>query len=162
MEKSENVDCNEFGFDPHMDFSQFLEEAKCRKGRAKNAQPRQNSPSLVEQKTMGGEGKVKKSWKSSLFSWWKVNKKVKPQKGPLTTPIHNPNARQGSVSGPIYGSGGNAASLAQQRARRPTSGPITAMFAHSRGGEVGIPYVSLDQLNHPTGHQAYGPVYLVT
>ncbi|KAK9157736.1 hypothetical protein Scep_004310 [Stephania cephalantha] len=97
MEKSENVDNNEFGFDPHIDFSQFLEEAKCHKGQVRNAQRRQNSPSLVEQKTLGGEAKVKKSWKSSLFSWWKVNKKVKPQKGHLSTTIHNPNVRQGSV-----------------------------------------------------------------
>ncbi|KAL5822254.1 hypothetical protein ACOSQ3_020160 [Xanthoceras sorbifolium] len=143
-------------FDPQLDFSQFLEEAR----QHANEMSFQSSSTYTEElgkQKLGGEKKIKKSWKNSLFSWWKVHKKSKPSMEPAnTSSISNP--RKGHVSGPIYGSGRGD----DMKLRRSTSGPITNLFNPIRKGEDEMPYMCLDQLNDSHHVKSYGPVYLVT
>lgn len=106
----------------------------------------------------GEEKKMKKSWKNSLFGWWKVEKKSKTSTE-LANTSHISTPRKGHVSGPIYGSGRGDDT---RRNQRPTSGPITTFFNPIRRVENGIPYMSLDQLNDSHHVKSYGPVYLVT
>nr|XP_027125274.1 uncharacterized protein LOC113741832 isoform X2 [Coffea arabica] len=92
---------NYFGyeFDPHADFAQFLEEARkrtCDEGSFKVAPPDTEETRKTES---NGEKRNKKSWKSSLFSWLKSDKKSDN----LVEPLHGsaaPKLRRGIVSGP--------------------------------------------------------------
>ncbi|KAF8388663.1 hypothetical protein HHK36_025343 [Tetracentron sinense] len=139
------------GFDPHLEFSQYLEEARKHANEEEIQAP---WPYPKAEKIIMGEEKNKKSWKSYLFSWLKIDKKSKPHMEPASS-SHISKPRRGSVSGPLYGSGGQAESTH----RRPTSGPLAGLFNSKRSGGVEIAYMCLDQ---PSDVQAYGPVYLVT
>lgn len=120
-----------------------------------------------EKKTQLGEKKIRKSWKSSLFSWWKVHKKTKPDMDiePANT-NHISWPRKGHVSGPIYSSGIGG----DRKLRRTTSGSITSIsslfnFNSSRRvaeDDIDIPYMCLDQISSSNHVKSYGPVYLVT
>ncbi|KAK4839514.1 hypothetical protein QYF36_022487 [Acer negundo] len=144
-------------FDPQLDFSQFLEEAR---QHAKEVNFQASSTYTEEtgkKKQLGGEKKIKKSWKNSLLSWWKVHKKSKSSNEPAASSnISKP--RKGHVSGPIYGSGQGD----EMKLRRSTSGPITNLFNPINRGEDEIPYMCLDQINNSHPVKSYGPVYLVT
>ncbi|KAL6335300.1 hypothetical protein AAG906_029541 [Vitis piasezkii] len=154
--KCETGDYNDHGLDLQEDFSQFLEEAR---RHARQGNPQGPSPHGDEagKGRLSEEKRSKKSWKSTLFSWWKADKKNKPsvEQVPCSR-ISDP--RRGHVSGPIYGSGRRTDS----KQRRPTSGPLTSLFNPTRKAETDIPYVSLNQLSSSHSAQAYGPVYLVT
>ncbi|KAJ0075864.1 hypothetical protein Patl1_33867 [Pistacia atlantica] len=141
-------------FDPQIDFSQFLEEAK---QHAREMKFKASSTCFEETRKgkIGEEKKIKKSWKNSLFRWLKVEKKSKPCTEPANT-SHISKPRKGHVSGPIYGSGRG------DDMRRPTSGPITSFFKPIKRVENEIPYMCLDQLNDSHHVKSYGPVYLVT
>jgi hypothetical protein len=108
------------------------------------------------------EKKYKKSWKNSLFSWWKTNKKSKPAQVETATRTssYNSSPRRRLASGPVYGSGktndGNG------RHSRSTSGPLTGLFNPTKTSENEIPYTCLDRLDRPPAVQTYGPLYLVT
>ena len=138
------------------DYDQFLEEAR---RHARQGNPQGPSPHGDEagKGRLSEEKRSKKSWKSTLFSWWKADKKNKPsvEQVPCSR-ISDP--RRGHVSGPIYGSGRRT----DGKQRRPTSGPLTSLFNPTRKAETDIPYVSLNQLSSSHSAQAYGPVYLVT
>ncbi|CAK9144690.1 unnamed protein product [Ilex paraguariensis] len=147
-------------FDLQVDFTEFLEEARkhTSEGNFDVAPPypeEEGKKQLVEV----GERKNKKSWKSSLFSWLKPDKKSKPIVEPSNTTPYISKPKRGYVSGPIHGNGGGGAI---GRPRRPTSGPIMSLFNPTKKVENEIPYMCLDQLNNPHGFQSYGPVYLVT
>ncbi|RVX16889.1 hypothetical protein CK203_003405 [Vitis vinifera] len=154
--KCETGDYNDHGLDLQEDFSQFLEEAR---RHARQGNPQGPSPHGDEagKGRLSEEKRSKKSWKSTLFSWWKADKKNKPsvEQVPCSR-ISDP--RRGHVSGPIYGSGRRT----DGKQRRPTSGPLTSLFNPTRRAETDIPYVSLKQLSSSHSAQAYGPVYLVT
>ncbi|TXG68167.1 hypothetical protein EZV62_003102 [Acer yangbiense] len=145
-------------FDPQLDFSQFLEEARQHAKEVNFEASSTYTEEIGKKKQLEGEKKIKKSWKNSLLSWWKVHKKSKPSMEPAaSTNISNP--RKGHVSGPIYGSGRGD----EMKLRRPTSGPITNLFNPINTGEDEIPYMCLDQINNNSHHvKSYGPVYLVT
>jgi hypothetical protein len=87
--------------------------------------------------------KGKKSWKSSLVSWWRLDKK-----------------RQGHVSGPIL----NSYKGYDGKQKNPFSGPlITSLFKPTKRSEENeIPYMTLHQQNIPHPVQNYGPLYVVT
>ncbi|KAL5698602.1 hypothetical protein ACHQM5_029619 [Ranunculus cassubicifolius] len=157
--KAEPVEYTGNGFDPKKDFSQFLEEA--RKNRANVAHPQASLQHQTEEPKMSSEvKKSKRSWRKSLFSWLKVDRKSKTSRE-ASTSTHITNLRPGSLSGPIYGSGRKI--VPSHQLRRPASGPIANLFIPSRGEELELPYMCLDPLDHPTvSQQAYGPVYLVT
>ncbi|KAK0597948.1 hypothetical protein LWI29_030116 [Acer saccharum] len=145
-------------FDPQLDFSQFLEEARQHAKEVNFEASSTYTEEIGKKKQLEGEKKIKKSWKNSLLSWWKVHKKSKPSMEPAaSTNISKP--RKGHVSGPIYGSGRGD----EMKLRRPTSGPITNLFNPINKGEDEIPYMCLDQINNNSHHiKSYGPVYLVT
>ncbi|EEF28568.1 conserved hypothetical protein [Ricinus communis] len=147
-----------FEFDPQVDFTQFLEEAR-QHAREMNFQTASAQQPEEAGKRTGEEKKSKKSWRTSLFKWWKAdNKKSEASKEPENSSrISNP--RKGHVSGPIYGSGGLAV---ESKHRRQTSGPLTNLFNSTKRTGNEIPYMCLDQLSSPHGAKAYGPVYLVT
>ncbi|KAK9281759.1 hypothetical protein L1049_004664 [Liquidambar formosana] len=154
--KYELANFNGYVFDPQVDFSQFLEEARqhAREGDLKVPSPNREE---AGERSSGEEKKSKRSWKNSLFSWWKADKKTKPHVEPaIITQISN--SRRGHVSGPIYGSGGGVIG----RHRRPTSGPLTSLFNPTKRAENEMPYMCLDKLNNSHVVEAYGPVYLVT
>lgn len=146
-----------YEFDPHADFAQFLQEARkrtCDEGNFKAA-PRHSEETRKTQSN--GEKRNKKSWKSSLFSWLKSDKKSKN----LVEPLHGsatPKLSRGIVSGPTHGSAGG---LIPARPRKPISGPLTSLFNPAKK-EDEIPYISLSHLTNPHEAQSYGPVYLVT
>ncbi|XP_052183722.1 uncharacterized protein LOC127795839 isoform X3 [Diospyros lotus] len=142
-----------YGFDPKLDFSQFLEEAR------KHA-----SEEKPEGAAQPEEGKKKrKSWKRSLFPWWKSEQKSNSSReAPARS--HSSKSRYGNVSAPspIRESGGAGAT---GKPRRPTSGPLTGLFQFhpTKRVENEMPYLCLDKLTtDPYDVHSYGPVYLVT
>ncbi|KAI5602300.1 hypothetical protein BDE02_01G146900 [Populus trichocarpa] len=151
----EASDYGAYEFDPEVDFTQFLEEAR-QHAREMNLQSPLQHPESGKGR-VEEEKKSRRSWKRTLLKWWKAEKKTKPTVEP-TNSSHISNPRKGHVSGPIYGSGRGV----DARHRRQTSGPLTNLFNHSKRVENETPYMCLDQLNNPHGVKAYGPVYLVT
>nr|POE48289.1 hypothetical protein CFP56_49994 [Quercus suber] len=94
------------GFDSHVvDFSQFLQEAR-HHAREVGFHSSSLHPEENVKKRLAEEKKVKKSWKNSLLSWWKTDKKSKLQVEPEVS-SYNSTPRQRLVSGPIHGSGKN-------------------------------------------------------
>ncbi|XP_038996596.1 uncharacterized protein LOC120121263 [Hibiscus syriacus] len=146
--KHETKDRSCYEFDPRVNFSQFLEDAR-QHARGINLQ---RSSSCSETRS-GAAKKSKKSWRHSLFSWCKIDRKSKPG----SDPVHVSNKHYDS--GPLCGTtkGVETPSL------RPLSGPpFSVLFAPRRKMENELPYTSLDRLNNPYHVNSYGPVYLVT
>ncbi|KDP40623.1 hypothetical protein JCGZ_24622 [Jatropha curcas] len=146
-----------YEFDPQVDFTQFLEEARqhAREVNLQNSLP--HAEETVKTRTEE-EKKSKKSWKNTLFKWWKSdNKKGEASKQPANS-SHVSNPRKGHVSGPIYGTGGTV----DMKLRRQTSGPLANLFNPIKRTGNEAPYMCLDPINNPHGVKAYGPVYLVT
>lgn len=141
---------------------QFLKEARNHDYKGNVEVESSNSNKAGNAKQSSGGLKNKKSWKRSLFSWLKAEKKSnKPNMESSNSSYTIPKPPQrGYVSGPIHGGGGGISS----RPRRPNSGPLTGLFnSAKRTEEEQIPYVCLDKLNNnPPGFDCYGPVYLVT
>ena len=149
----ECVNLSGFGFDP---FDQFLEEARQHAGHI-NFQRSSSCSEEVGKKRLGGEKKSKKSWKNSLFSWWKIDRKSKPSSTPVDgLDISKPT--KGYGSGPLCGT----ARGADTRRRCLSSGSVSILFNPTRNVENEVPYMCLDQPNDPYQIKAYGPVYLVT
>ncbi|KAG6733134.1 uncharacterized protein LOC122279724 isoform X1 [Carya illinoinensis] len=147
------------GFDPYVDFSQFLEEARHHAGGV-DFQSSPFNPEERGKKRLPEEKQGKKSWKNSLLSWWKTDRKSnRPQVEPTSSSYISVTKRR-LVSGPIHGSG--KTNDGRQWHRRSTSGPLTGLFNPTKRVENGISYVCLDQLDRPHAIQTYGPVYLVT
>lgn len=144
------------GFDPHVDFSEFLQEAR-HHTRGVDFHSSILHPEENGKRRLSEEKRGKKSWKGSLLSWWKTDKKSKPQVEPASS-SYNSIPRRRLVSGPIHGSG----KTNDGRHRHPTSGPITSFFNPTKRVENEIPYICLEQLVKPNDIQTYGPVYLVT
>lgn len=142
-------------------FDQFLKEAKTHSTEANFDAATPHSSEEAGKKQFGGGQKSKKSWRKSLFSWLKTEKKCKPMPIPEEEPSNKPynisKPRRSYLSGPINGSG----SYKIDRPRRPNSGPLM-VFNSTKRMEDKMPYVCLDQLNSPRVVQSYGPVYLVS
>ncbi|XVF25301.1 hypothetical protein REPUB_Repub13aG0201600 [Reevesia pubescens] len=147
------VNLSGFGFDP---FDQFLEEAR-QHARDINFQRSSSCSEEVGKKRLGGEKKNKKSWKNSLFSWWKIDRKSKPSSNPVDG-LNISKPTKGYSSGPLCG----IARGVDAPRRRPSSGPVSILFNPTRKVENEVPYMCLDQPNDPYQINAYGPVYLVT
>ncbi|XP_061340870.1 uncharacterized protein LOC133287315 [Gastrolobium bilobum] len=146
---------DDYGFDLQEDFSLFLEEAR----QLGSAAKLKNSSVHPEESGKTGsdkEKKGKKSWKSSLISWWKVDKKSKHREEPTNDSKSKVSRkRQGQVSGPIYKSYKGA----DRKHWLPTSGPLTNLFKPTKTEEREIPYTSLHQQNSPCAMHNYGPLY---
>ncbi|KAG6664974.1 hypothetical protein I3843_02G113300 [Carya illinoinensis] len=147
-------------FDPNVDFSQFLEEAR-HHGRVVDFQSSPLYPEEKGKKRLAGDKQAsKKSWKNHLFSWWKTEKKSEPRVKSTSSSYMNSLPKRHLVSGPIHGSGKTKNN--DGRHGRPSSGPLTGLFNPTKRVENEIPYMCLDEVDRPQALQTYGPVYLVT
>ncbi|KAK4410461.1 Ubiquitin-conjugating enzyme E2 34 [Sesamum angolense] len=118
---------NEFGYQE--DFTRFLEEAR------NNAFKGIPNPACLEparKEQFDGEKKNRKSWKKSLFSWLKPDRKSKSTKEAMnSTKISK--ARRGYMSGSVEPTGcGSGGGIAAGRAKRAASGPLTGLFSSTR------------------------------
>ncbi|GAU31996.1 hypothetical protein TSUD_359410 [Trifolium subterraneum] len=154
---------DDYGFDLQQDFSMFLEEAKEHgnesKVKSSSVYPEEGSKKTGSEK----EIKRKKSWKSSLTSWLKFDKKNKVQETSKSN--NNPKSKvsekkHGYVSGPIHNS---YKSYEGKQHKHPFSGPLmTSLFKPTKREENEIPYMTLDQQNSSHPVQNYGPIYVVS
>ncbi|CAA2972878.1 Hypothetical predicted protein [Olea europaea subsp. europaea] len=157
--KYDSADYFDYEFDCQADFKQFLEEA--RRNECQGNLKTETIEKVGFRGQVDGEKKNRKSWKNSLFSWLKTDKKNKsvgqqsPRKGTVGSEL-----RRGPFSGPVRASEGGGGITG--RPRKPTSGPIIGLFSSNKRVEDEVPYMSLGQLNNPQEVQSYGPVYLVT
>ncbi|KAL0414988.1 UNVERIFIED_CONTAM: hypothetical protein Slati_3330700 [Sesamum latifolium] len=140
------------------DFTQFLEEAR------KNACLGNLHTAQLEaagKKQLDSEKNNRKSWKSSLFSWLKTDKKRKSTKQPMEGSTV-PEPRRQHFPGPVQGQGA-VGGIMTARAQRTASGPLINLFSSTkRAEEYEVPYMCLgQQLNNPRKLHSYGPVYLV-
>ncbi|XP_055828636.1 uncharacterized protein LOC129896707 isoform X2 [Solanum dulcamara] len=151
-----------YQFDPQTDFTDFLSEARKHVSEGKfGATP----PRSVELRNNNFEKNVKKtckkSWKSSLFSWLKTDKKKnqgsrETSKGSI---INKP--KRGCVSGPMPAISGQGAIAG--RPSKPLSGPLTNLFSPMNRVDNEMQYLCLKKVKDSTPEvQSYGPVYLVT
>ena len=138
-----------------------MEEAR-KHASEENFEVAAQNPEEAQKRQSSEAKKNKKSWKSSIFSWWKFDKKSNSGMETLTSShISKPRDSRVSASGPINGgSGGSKATSCKPH--RPTSGSIVSLFQPTKRVEDEIPYIFLDKLNNPRDVQSYGPVYLVT
>ncbi|XP_027337349.1 uncharacterized protein LOC113851060 [Abrus precatorius] len=149
---------DDYGLDLQQDFCQFLEEAK---QHGKEAKLKSSSVHPEEYGKTGSEKEKrgKKTWKSSLISWWKAEKKSKHREEPTKkskSKVYG--KRHGHFSGPIY----NSCNGSDVKHWLPSSGPLTSLFKPTKREENEIPYISLHQQNSPRVVQNYGPLYVVT
>ncbi|XP_010033646.2 uncharacterized protein LOC104422890 [Eucalyptus grandis] len=154
--KCEASDYGATEFDPQMDFLRFLDEARQHICEPNVRASAPNSAEVVGKKNPGEEKRSKKSWKSSLFSWLRTEKKSKPQAEPASH-RHNHKPRK-IVSGPIFG----ASKESDAWLRRLNSGSFSTLFNSTKRAENEMPYMSLEGLDKPQAVKNYGPVYLVT
>ncbi|PHU24765.1 hypothetical protein BC332_09872 [Capsicum chinense] len=153
-----------YEFDPQTDFKDFLSEARKRVSEGKfGATP----TCSVELRNNNFENNVKKtckkSWRSSLFSWLKTDKKKKKNQGIRETSKGSTinKLKRGCVSGPMPGISGPGTIAGKPN--KPLSGPLTSMFSSMNRGDNEIPYLCLKKVtDNATDVQSYGPVYLVT
>ncbi|WJX86659.1 hypothetical protein P8452_68941 [Trifolium repens] len=154
---------NDYGYDPQQDFSMFLEEAKEAKLKSSSVYPEEGSKKTGSEK----ETKRKKSWKSTLTSWLKFDKKNKVKETSNNNPkvsektkSHVSERRHGHVSGPIHNS---YKSYDGKQHKHPFSGPLmTSLFKPTKREDNEIPYMTLDQQNSSHPVQNYGPLYVVS
>lgn len=148
---------------------QFLKEAKIHTDQHKFLASSLHASEETEKEEFGGRIKIKKkSWKISIFSWLKADKKnnktniVQEQPPALKTSFTKSKTRpRGYVSGPINGIKGCTA----QRPKRPTSGPLSGLFNQRKTteeDEFQTPYISLGHCNSTKELRSFGPVYMVT
>ncbi|RAL42651.1 hypothetical protein DM860_009158 [Cuscuta australis] len=141
-----------YEFDPHSDFEQFLAEGR-NHARRVTLDVTSHLQESCEKKKMG----KKSSWKRSLFSWLKREKKTKNGKKGMKFSMQ----RNECVSGPVNFHGSEMATAA--RLRKTVSGPITNLFSgEDKDAKEIVPYICLGKMNTPKVVQSYGPVYLVT
>ncbi|XAR49825.1 hypothetical protein NMG60_11003978 [Bertholletia excelsa] len=153
-------DGGDYDFDPQADFLQFLEEARRHASQENVEADLYFHPGEAQMGRSDEVKRSKRSWKRSVFSWFKSEKKSNSSMAPPTS-FHVSKPRRGHVSGPIHTNGGGGSSD-KDKPRRPMSGPLKGLFQSTKKTESGIPYMCLDKLTSPHGVQSYGPVYLVT
>ncbi|KAK6914617.1 hypothetical protein RJ641_019734 [Dillenia turbinata] len=148
---------NGFHFDPRVDFAQFLEQA--RRHASRGHLDAHSSCSQEAKRKRSKEKGEKKSWQSSLFSWWKRDRKTKPCEEPAGIAQNSHTRWGGYASGPIMQNG----EVAKVRQQRQSPGPLSSIFNPTKKVEADIPYVCLDHhLNKTRSKHSYGPMYLVT
>ncbi|XP_030490937.2 uncharacterized protein LOC115707196 [Cannabis sativa] len=154
--KNEPNDYNGDEYDPHAEFSQFLQEAKLNKKLNFEISPA-NKEEAGKREPEQEKKKKKKAWKALLFPWLKGEKKSKSHIEQVTN-LTVPKTKGGYASGPVY-SCGMAAPV--NKPRRPMSGPIATLFNPTRRSDTELPYLCLGQLGCSTSSSTngYGPVY---
>ncbi|KAJ8766279.1 hypothetical protein K2173_022338 [Erythroxylum novogranatense] len=165
---------SDYGFDPQIEYFQFLEEAiKHKKETARSI----DSLHFKLQKPFSKDDssrkiqKKKRWWRTALlffkWKWINVHKDDTERED-----VHKARARafRASISGPVYSTESRSGSTTPYRSTsRPSSGPLAGTLTPARRGDVEIPYLSLRELNmEQQQHQrlstasASKPIYLVT
>ncbi|URD87651.1 hypothetical protein MUK42_27276 [Musa troglodytarum] len=157
--KDKNGNCHAIGYDDlRSGFPKIVEE-----GRNQRELSLPNSDSF--KKKVGMKERKNKTWKRSLSSWFKFQKKKAAEEAPPTTKFSkgsNPLDTERSLfSGPLFGNS-RRFGMVQQHNRLVAPGPLACCFTPTRAEETEVPYMHLDNRNNPMGTQAFGPVYLVT
>ncbi|CAI0466888.1 unnamed protein product [Linum tenue] len=179
---------SDYGFDPQIDYFQFLEEAKKHKLNSTTAansidtlhfklqKPLSRDESLKA--TRSNKAKIKKRWwKNALvffkLKWAHTNPKFEAfeaEEGEGDD-VHRARARalRATMSGPVYyitesRSGSNTPY--RTTTSRPASGPLAGSLSPAVKGDIDLPYVSLRELNMERQQQRMStsalPIYLVT
>ncbi|GFQ03402.1 hypothetical protein PHJA_002484000 [Phtheirospermum japonicum] len=135
----------DYGFEPQIDYYQVLEEARKHK---RESTSRSMDLHFKLQKPISKDDSSKKI-KKNKKRWWRnplLFFKF-PKWAPPAADLGGRHHRIGSISGPVYITESRSGSSTPYRtASRPGSGPLTK-------GEVGIPYISLRELNMDQSHR---------
>ncbi|CAH9138931.1 unnamed protein product [Cuscuta epithymum] len=154
MKKCDHEDYSISEFDPCTDFEEFLSEAR------KNVTSEGILGVTITPPHLEVSNKKKTrntSWKRTLFSWLKREKKNSDKGSPK---MNMSKQSSGCVSGPVHC---HRSATSTPRPRKTQSGPIMSLFFNDGGEEDGrVPYMSLEKMKTPKVVQSYGPVYLVT
>ncbi|CAA3011361.1 uncharacterized protein LOC111371493 [Olea europaea var. sylvestris] len=161
-----------YGFDPQIDYFQVLEEAR-------KYNKRESSRSIDKlhfklQKPISKDDSSKKI-KKSKKRWWKnalLFFKRAAHGGGATKDldlhggVHRGRACIGSISGPVYITESRSRSSTPYRTcSRPSSSPLAGTLTPTRKDEMGIPYISLREINMDQQNRISSnatPIYLVT
>ncbi|XP_065859499.1 uncharacterized protein [Euphorbia lathyris] len=165
---------SDYGFDPQINYFQFLEEARNHKRDTTSFKPIDSLHFKLQKPISKDESgrkthKKKRWWKKAfLFFKWKW---IQPHIEDDEEDVHRARARafRGSISGPVYITESRSGSSTPYRTtNRPTSGPIAGNLTPARKGDLEIPYLSLRQLNMEQRQEqrfstsSARPIYLVT
>ncbi|KAL2459287.1 hypothetical protein Fot_54976 [Forsythia ovata] len=164
---------SDYGFDPQIDYFQVLEEA--RKYNKRESSRSIDTLHFKLQKPISKDDSSKKI-KKTKKRWWKnallFFKRAAHGGGTATKDIdhhggvHRGRACIGSISGPVYITESRSGSSTPYRTTsRPSSGPLAGTMTPTGKDEVGIPYISLRELNMDQQHRISSnamPIYLVT
>ncbi|KAJ9154522.1 hypothetical protein P3X46_027845 [Hevea brasiliensis] len=164
---------SDYGFDPQINYFQFLEEA--RKHKRETVRSIDSSHFKLQKPISKDESnrkihktKKKRWWrKASLFFKWKWI--YSQHNDNADENVHKARARafRASVSGPVYVTESRSGSSTPYRTTSsPSSGPLAGTLTPARKGDLEIPYLSLRELNMEHQQQRMStsamPVYLVT
>nr|XP_010921611.1 uncharacterized protein LOC105045143 [Elaeis guineensis] len=160
---------SDYGFDPQIDYFQVLEEAR-RHSKRSEARSLDALHFKLQKPISKDDAKSRKKrrwwWKSALFFWKRAKAGGDDDVGSGCRRPKSYASPYRAVSGPVYAteSGGSSTPC---RTSRPSSGPLAA----AEVGGVGLPYLSLRDLNLVDGHRFSAsaaaaptpmPIYLVT
>ncbi|XP_059647530.1 uncharacterized protein LOC132293891 [Cornus florida] len=161
---------SDYGFDPQFDYFQVLEEAR----KHKREKPRSiDALHFKLQKPISKDDskkikKTKKRWwrNALLFFRRKLTPNDRQPSSDHRDGLRCGRALRGSMSGPLYITESRGGSATPYRTTsQPTSGPLAGTLTPARKGEMGVPYISLRELNMEQQHRISAsamPIYLVT
>ncbi|KDP27830.1 hypothetical protein JCGZ_18910 [Jatropha curcas] len=166
---------SDYGFDPQIDYFQFLEEArKHKKETARSIDSlhfKLSKPISKDETNRKNHKTKKKRWwrKAFLFFKWKWIHS-NDHDDLANEDVHKARARafRASISGPVYITESRSGSNTPYRTTsRPSSGPLAGTLTPTRKGDLDIPYLSLRELNMEQQEQqrmstSAMPIYLVT
>ncbi|WCJ23461.1 hypothetical protein M5689_005485 [Euphorbia peplus] len=161
---------SDYGFDPQINYFQFLEEARKHKRDTPSFKPI-DSLHFKLQKPISKDESGRKTHKKKR--WWKkafvfikrkwVQTRIEDEED---EDVHRARAKafRGSISGPVYITESRSGSSTPYRTN---SGPVAGNLTSASKGDLGIPYLSLRQLNMEQQEQRLStsnamPIYLVT
>ncbi|KAM1923412.1 hypothetical protein ACFX15_021330 [Malus domestica] len=168
---------SDYGFDPQIDYFQVLEDARRHKRETTRSIDsvhfKLQKPITKDDPKKPHHKKTKKKrwWKSALlfFKWNKLTTHHY-HRGPAgDEDVHQARAKafRASISGPVYITESRSGSSTPYRSTsRPSSGPLAGTMSPASKDEMGIPYLSLRELNMEQQQQRSStsamPIYLVT
>ncbi|CAL1413202.1 unnamed protein product [Linum trigynum] len=164
---------SDYGFDPQIDYFQFLEEAKKHKRDSTTTAAAANSIDTLHFKlqkpvskdeslktTQANKTKIKKRWWKNALVFFKLkwahrnSRKVEGfGEREAEDDVHRARARafRATMSGPVYitesRSGSNTPYRFTTTTSRPASGPLAGSLSPAVKGDIDLPYVSLRELN---------------
>lgn len=168
---------SDYGFDPQIDYFQVLEEARRHKI-TRSTTAIVDTQNFKLQKPISRDESSKKIKKNNKKRWWK--NAFHFFKWKLTNPNCSNNQQKypdhnfergirGSISGPVYITESRSGSSTPFRTTsRPSSGPLAGNLSPAEKDEMGIPYISLRDINvdqeqyHRMSTSSAMPIYLVT